>query len=320
MGALRFLSGALGVLLACAGQADPLRTDEDWLRTMAFAAHQTNYSGVFVYQSGPRVETSRITHWVDDEGEHEYLESLDGPKREVVRDNDKVWVIAGDKKIQSRKRRGHFSFPALLPEQISAVHENYRVLQGEEDRVAGHHAHAIIFEPRDHLRYVRKLWAHSENGLVLKAQVQDRQGIIIEQYAFTQLDISAAPNRKWPSGERPVAPVLQGEGLPSVAVSSTPSGWQVDALPAGFRKVVEMRRTMPGRAEPVIHMVYSDGLAGISVFIERAAAEPEFHGLSSQGAVHVYNRLSGAHLITVVGEVPPRTVIQVADSVRYAGQ
>lgn len=319
MDTLRLSAALLLALLAMGGQADPLRTDEGWLRTMAFAAHQTNYRGVFVYQSGGRVETSRITHVVDAAGEHEHLESLDGPKREVMRDNDKVWVMVGDKKVQTRKRQGHFPFPALLPEQISAVHENYRVVQGEEDRVAGHHAHAIVFEPRDNLRYVRKLWAHSANGLVLKAQVQDRQGIVIEQYAFSQLDIGDASHRKLPT-QRPVSPPSGGETLPPVAVTDTASGWQVDGMPAGFRKVVEMRRVMPGKAGPVIHLVYSDGLAGISVFIEQAGGEPELRGLSSQGAVHVYNRRSGDHLITVVGEVPPRTVIQVADSVRYAGQ
>lgn len=320
MKAVHLLAALFLALLAAGGRADPLRTDEGWLRTMAFAAHQTNYSGVFVYQSGARVETSRITHVVDAAGEHEHLESLDGPKREVLRDNDKVWVMVGDKKMQTRKRQGHFTFPALLPEQISAVHENYRILQGEEDRVAGHHAHAIVFEPRDNLRYTRKMWAHSENGLVLKALVQDRQGIVIEQYAFTQLDISNVPDRKWLAPKRDMAPAAGAAALPPVAVADTASGWQVDSMPPGFRKVIEMRRTMPGRDVPVIHMVYSDGLAGISVFIEKSSVEPELRGLSSQGAVHVYNRRSGDYLVTVVGEVPPRTVIQVADSVRYAGQ
>ena len=93
------------------------------------------------------------------------------------------------------------------------------------------------------------------------------------------------------------------------------------ALPAGFKKILEMRRPFRGNKEPVIHMVFSDGLAGISVFIEKAQDAKYVHsGLSGQGAAHVYNRLVGDNLVTVVGEVPPRTVIQVADSVRYAGQ
>jgi sigma-E factor negative regulatory protein RseB len=95
----------------------------------------------------------------------------------------------------------------------------------------------------------------------------------------------------------------------------------VDALPSGFRKVLEMRRPFRGNKEPVIQMVFSDGLAGISVFIEKGKDMTYLHsGLSGQGAAHVYNRLVGDNLVTVVGEVPPLTVIQVGDSVRYAGQ
>ncbi len=83
-----------------------------------------------------------------------------------------------------------------------------------------------------------------------------------------------------------------------------------------------MRRPFHGNKEPVIHMVFSDGLAAISVFIEKIddAATYMHSGLYGQGAAHVYNRVVGEHLVTVVGEVPPRTVIQVGDSVRYAGQ
>jgi sigma-E factor negative regulatory protein RseB len=82
-----------------------------------------------------------------------------------------------------------------------------------------------------------------------------------------------------------------------------------------------MRRPFRENKEPVIHMVFSDGLAGISVFIEKVNELDHFHsGLAGQGSVHVYNRVVADSLVTVVGEVPARTVIQVADSVRYAGQ
>ena len=102
----------LSVINAC---ADPLREDGEWLSALAFAAHQTNYSGVFVYQSGGRVEMSRITHIFDKDGEHERLEGLDGQRREVIRNNDKVWLYLGDKKVKVEKRRAQHAFPSLLP-------------------------------------------------------------------------------------------------------------------------------------------------------------------------------------------------------------
>jgi sigma-E factor negative regulatory protein RseB len=92
-------------------------------------------------------------------------------------------------------------------------------------------------------------------------------------------------------------------------------------LPGGFKKITEISRPMRDRKTPVTHLVFSDGLAGISVFIEDLGDRVDVNsGLSSQGSIQIYSRVSGDKLITVVGEVPPRTVIQVAESVRYAGQ
>lgn len=311
---------------ASSALADPLRVNEsDWLTTMALAAHQTDFSGVYVYQSGGRVEMSRITHVSDKDGEHERLEGMGGGKRELIRDNDQVWLNTDGHKVRVDKRQIKRAFPALLPEQLSLLKENYSVSQAEEDDVAGYHAHAVVFLPRDNLRYARKMWADSGSGLLLKAVVLDDRGNVIEQYAFMQLNIGSKIDRKWivpdKSSATAIAQELHLSPLPKVELLEEPSGWQVDAIPPGFKKILEMRRPFRGNKEPVIHMVFSDGLAGISVFIEKAQDAAYNHsGLSGQGAAHVYNRIVGEHLITVVGEVPSRTVIQVGDSVRYAGQ
>ncbi len=324
VGFLFFMLLQLGVAAAF---ADPMAGNEaDWLKTMAFAAHQANYSGVFVYQSGSRVEVSRVTHVFDRNGEHERLEGLGGARRELIRDNDHVWLYAdGQKKVRVERRQIKRAFPALLPEQVTILKENYSVRQAEEEEIAGYHAHSIVFLPKDNLRYARKMWADSASGLLLKAAVLDDRGQLIEQYAFMQLNIGGNVDRKWilPPGSSAtaIAQELHLSPLPSVELLEEPCGWQVDALPPGFKKIVEMRRPFRGNKEPVIHMVFSDGLAGLSVFIEKANDSPSARsGLSGQGAAHVYTRIAGEHLVTVVGEVPPRTVIEVGDSVRYAGQ
>jgi sigma-E factor negative regulatory protein RseB len=169
------------------------------------------------------------------------------------------------------------------------------------------------------------MWADSQTGLLLKAVVLDKQGIVIEQYAFSQLSIGGKIDRKWivPNESEAVRLAQQNNlaPLPKANLATLPSGWQVDAVPSGFKKIVEMRRIMCDKKLPVVHIVYSDGLAGISIFIENISEVTELHtGLSSQGAVHIYGRQVDNHLVTVVGEVPPRSVIEVADSVRYAGE
>jgi sigma-E factor negative regulatory protein RseB len=305
--------------------ADPFRQDAEWLKMIAFAAHETNYSGVFIYQAGAnkKVEASRITHLLDSTGEHEHLESLDGVHRELVRHNDQVWLYLGDRKVRVERRQYERRFPALLPEQLIALQENYFIKQGEEDRVAGFHTHTMVLQPKDNLRYTHKLWLHSESGLLLKAVVTDEHGQVIEQYAFTQLVMGSENiDRQWvtagKAGLDERTPLLP---LPKAGLEVYSSGWQIDAMPVGFKKILEMRRTLHNKKSPVMHLVFSDGLAGVSVFIEDSQADPApVTGLNSNGSVQIYSRIAGDKLITVVGEVPPRAVIQIAESIRFAGQ
>lgn len=337
-----FLLAAMLLAALPEASADPLPQDGglNWLKTMAFAAHQTDYSGTFIYQYGTHVETSRIIHIADSNGEHGKLESLDGARREIIRDNDVVWCFLGDNKVKVERRPADREFPALLPEQLALLQENYRVSQVEEgeSRVAGFHTHVVTFQPLDDLRYTHKMWAHSDSGLLLKAAILDEHGNVIEQYAFTQLTIGGNIDRSWMMPGQPGFPLMGKEHfhhhLPPVSTGLTPyhgkqnakaSGWRVDALPPGFRKIAEVRQLMRDKKDAVIHLVYSDGLAGISVFIEDMDADEDDSpvgnaGLSSQGAIQIYRKVSDNHLVTVVGEVPPGTVIRVADSVRYAGE
>ncbi len=329
---MRFTAATRTFLLAAAlaaatssAVADPFMQDElNWLQTMAFAAHQTNYSGTFIYQYGSHVEVSRVTHVADSAGEHGRLESLDGTKREIIRHNDQVWCYLGDGRVRVEQRQGGREFPALLPQQLSLLGDNYVITHGEEGRVAGFHAHAMLFQPKDNLRYAHKMWAHNDSGLLLKAEVLDEHGDVIEQYAFTQLTIGDDIDRKWISQDTPATSALQKIAVSrgKVTASQKASGWQVDAMPAGFRKIAELRRSLHNKEAPAIQMVYSDGLAGVSIFIENLADNPDVTpGLSTQGIIQIYSKaVDDAHLVTVVGEVPPTTVMQIADSVRYAGE
>lgn len=313
---MRLLIALFSLILGASPAFAKTPVSIDWLKTMVFASHQTDYTGVFVYQYENHVETSRITHVTDADSELEKLESLDGSKREIIRHHGQVWCFVNHKMVQSGTRPGGNAFPALLPEQLSMLSENYVLRDTGMERVAGYNAQTILFQPKDGLRYAHKLWVHVDSGLLLKAAVLDEKGRAVEQYAFTQIQIGGI-NRAELKNELvnlPAAPA------PPQGVSIN-SGWVVDAMPAGFRKVTEIQRSMRRQHAPVIQIVFTDGLSALSLFIEpNDKDEDDIEGLSSRGALNLYQMLVGGKLITAVGDVPPRALMQVLESARYNGK
>lgn len=305
--------------------ADTLDRDEalTMLQRIADAARQLNYAGTFIFQHGDRVQTSRIVHFVDERGEHEKLETLDGPRREVIRNNDEVLCYYPElKMVRSDPRMGRRSFPALLPEQLSGLAENYQIRMGEAERVAGYDAQALVLEPRDGLRYGHKIWADSVSGLLLKSRVLNEAHEVVEQFSFTQLSIGAGVTREMIRPSFDVrTPQWRLNRFGNSQATNSASGWVMKNFPTGFRKILEMQRVKPGQNSEVTHIVFSDGLAAISIFIEPAANRRQVsEGLFRQGAINIYTRTLNNQVITVLGETPAPTVVQMANSISQRGQ
>jgi sigma-E factor negative regulatory protein RseB len=288
-----------------------------WLERAASAAKQLNYVGTIVYQHGGRVETSRLTHLNDAGGEYEKLVNLDGPAREVIRSQGAVRCNYPDPKIvRIEPRTFRNAFPSLSPQQLKSLAEFYDFRKAEAGRVAGLEAQAWVFVPKDGLRYGHKFWADSASGLLLKARILDDRNDTVEQFAFTDVSIGAKIDRSMVRPTWPAAPPdwqVRQSGPGEVELKET--GWYASKLPPGFGKIVEGYRTMRGRREPVAHLVYSDGLVAVSVFVEPLSGPPHPIGALQQGGINVYVRSLDDYLVTVLGETPPNTVRQIANSV-----
>jgi len=311
-----FWAGVTLCGLAQAEQANVIDAGA-WLGKVSAAARQLNYAGTMVYQHGSKVETSRIFHLNDAQGEQERLINLDGPMREVVRINDHITCYYPELRVaRVEQRTARIAFPALLPQQIATLSENYHFRTGETARVAGMEARAYVFEPKDGLRYGHQFWADDATGLLLKARMVDAKDEVIEQFMFTDLRIGGKVER---ASVRPSIARLPPDWKvlrvsPAEAILQD-TGWQAGYLPPGFTKIVEMLRTIPGKPARVAHLVFTDGLVAVSVFIEPFSGEAHAQGLVRSGAVNVYALKQGDHLITVLGEVPGLTVERVAASV-----
>lgn len=287
------------------------------LQRMANAAHQLNYSGNFVYRFGNNIETSSITHMKDAQGEYEKLVMLGGNRRQIFRNNDEVYCFLADNKtVMVAKRQLKRSFPALLPTQLFDISEHYIISLGGQERVADRDSQLIILLPKDAYRYGLHLWSDNQTGLLLKASTWNEDKEIVDQFFFSDIKIGGPIDRK------EVNPKFQGKKLVRSVVETSEHampvdpGWSIASPPPGFKHMMGMKRILPGARMPVNHIVFSDGLAAVSVFIE-PVSEKTVPGLSSQGAVHVYTRVVSDHQITTLGEVPKATVMKIGDAVSF---
>lgn len=323
------MRNAIAALALCAwlipavALGDTSRAPLEWLGRIASAGQRLNYTGTFIYQSGRDFETSRITHKVDANGEHERLEVLDGSPREVIRSNNQVQCVLPDQKLvivdQGSARR---AFPARLPASYAGVAENYRITLGGSGRVAGLDVQQILLEPKDELRFGHVLWADVETGLLLKARMVDDQGEVIEQFTFTdvriggEIEMEALRPRFIKNDQWKVVSARGDEVRPE------DKGWVLEAPVVGYELKSVVRRPLGQGRKEVLHIVYSDGLAAISVFIEPADADSGHHGIgaTATGPISMYKRVVSDHLITVLGEVPMAAVRQIGDGMVQVGR
>ncbi len=306
------------MLTPAAQAADDAR---DWLMKMNQAAHTLNYSGSFVYQHGDQLESMRILRSVQGGLVRERLLSLNGAAREVIRTNQEVRCYLPDENavVVEHRRAEARSFPSLLPQSLRNLDKNYAIALGGTARVVDRNAQEVTISPRDSYRYGYQLWADKESGLLLKANLVDDKGKVIEQFMFTSIELGGTlPDSAFEPRDAGKDYVWYREDKESAASTSTSKEWEAKRLPPGFTLSMHMTRRIPNRKTPVEHMIYSDGLAVVSVFVEKLGNEPAASDASDVmhiGAVHARGINLGTHQVTVVGEVPVITVDLIGESI-----
>jgi sigma-E factor negative regulatory protein RseB len=305
-------------LLLASGPAAARDTARQWLDDMSSALTNLNYDGTFVYLHDGHMEAMRIIHRVDEAGQRERLVSLSGSAREVLRDDRTVTCILSDiRSVMVGQSRSSQPFP-LLPEDIDSISRYYLLEDVGDDRMAGQLARVIAITPRDAYRYGYRFWIDKDSAMLLKSDLTGLDGQAIEQVMFTRLSVGTD------IPEADLQPGMSGDGydwtsqMNSSRQRQSPAGnpgWAVRQLPDGFALTNhQLRPVRKGRGNAE-HMVFSDGLATVSVYIEDAdkVAQP-LVGFSGMGAMNAYGTETDGYQVTVVGEVPPATVEMIATS------
>jgi len=292
----------------------------EWLMKINKAAAETNFAGTFVYVHEGKIEAMEVARRIDNGLMQERLYSLNGEPREVIRGMNKVWCYIPDQNVvvHDYRQASRSGFPRILPGDIDQLKKHYSFSVGKMKRIANRMAQQILVIPNDKFRYGYNLWADVETGLLLRSDLVDRGSHIIEQYLFVEVQIGGQIS------DQQLAPVSKTEELKlfgnstPLSAPATRSDWVVANLPDGYTMSKHIRRMSPMDSSEVEHMVFTDGLSAVSVFIKKAnTGQSDMSGLSRMGAVHAFRKTVGDHRITVMGEVPADTVEYLATGIAY---
>jgi sigma-E factor negative regulatory protein RseB len=301
------------------------RSAAQWLVLMQDAARRIDYEGTAVHQRAEQMRSAHIAHRAEQGVSVQRVQMLDGEPMEFIRrrsgSQDEVQcLIPGRKLVTVRQRAVETRFPTMLGKPVETVLRNYSASLGAVERAAGRPAQVIDLVPRDGLRHAYRLWVDRDSGLLLRFQVIEG-GNALEQVAFTELRLGpklppAAVAPSWATRG------WETERLPVDNMDLAQRGW-VATPPAGYVLLRALPRTLVapgGAAMPVIQLLYSDGIAHVSVFIEDAATSPhQQEGEMRAGAMSAVTRRVGTSMVTAVGEVPPAGARAAALSIQSRG-
>lgn len=321
--------GALALSMAAAevsAAAVAGRTTDEWLEFMNRAFVERNYDGVFSYFDGADLSTLRVVHSIIDGVQRERLIHLNGAPREIIRRGDDVTCVLqpGDEMLALEASIPSGPFARAFARSLEGVTEHYELILQGADRIANRTTTVLELSPRDHDRYGYRLWLDDDTGLLLRSELIDMAGARLEIFQFAHVAIDepiAAATLEPDSRDGTVTNHLTL--APSQATTSPgTSRWHAAWVPKGFAMAAwDLRRTPATRA-PVNTLMYSDGLAAFTVFIEDMPEAGAATFVSRSGAtVAVTHMTSGPDerpvLVTVVGELPVDTAQRVARSIAF---
>lgn len=302
------------VVAPVAAQAD--LSPQEWLERMSRAVQTSDYEGTVIRNSGSRSETLKVVHAVSDGVIREKLVAQEGDGLEIVRIGNEVQCILPERKsVLVEEWTDQSTLFSTLPRRELRVGSEYDLVLLNEDRIAGRKAVKLAIRPHDEYRYEHRLWLDSATGFPLRTELVAANGVAVDQVKFADIRFSgdiddrslkssySTDNFKWyTQPRRSATPVAEGN-------------WRNDDLPPGFALVSAVEERVPGTEQVVTHMLYSDGLASVSVFLAQGATEAVTER-STQGASNSFSVLRDDVLITAVGEVPAVTVERMALAMR----
>lgn len=309
---MMFAAEALG------GTGAPSRNDAvRWLTDMRQAVIHLNYRGIVAYLKDSHVESFQLFHAYTEDTEHERLVSMNSPLREVVRSAEKVSCYFPDTKtvfVENRPPRR--SVLLELPEDWRQLSRHYDLKLQAREYIAQRLSQIVSIEPRDDFRYARRIWVDLESKLPLKFELVDEHDQAVEQMMFTSLSVEdSIPLADLNASTKVDTFTWQVNRREAMPLGSLK--WVLGSVPDGFQMISYTRLIRTPTEYPVEHILLSDGFSSVSIYIDELGGGVGKGHQKKVGAINAHSRVIDRYLVTVMGEVPARTVEAIAGGVRF---
>ncbi len=289
------------------------------LQKMGLAADQLDYVGEFVSVKNGRIDSMKVIHANTASGRRQKLMSLNGSSREIIQRDGEVACVLPDQGVGVREKQQYDRpFSLAVSNDIEEVKRYYDITHFGQARVANRDCENVKVEPKDQFRYGYVLCIDSENGLLLKSELKNAAGEVIENFMFVAIDFRPVNSNEFDSNIVPQSLDWMDDKQDAHGHSEMMAGmvnWKIGENATGFELEHYIQRKSPLTQSGVTHIVLGDGLAKVSVFVamveENDTAQKQAVKLA-MGGLNSYSLFVEDYKVTAIGEVPEQTVAIIA--------
>ncbi|OOR98571.1 sigma-E factor regulatory protein RseB [Canicola haemoglobinophilus] len=268
------------------------------LEKMVSAQNTLNYEISFVKTTPTNMESLRYRH-INQEGKnYSQLITLDGVQQEIVQRENLVSYFQPNTQAFSLKS-GHIvdNLPALMRTNVDKLSENYDIVPFGRNRVADRIVQTLRILPKDDFRYQYLIFIDEQNHLLLRSDMLDREGNLLDQFRVVNLYIGDELSGLSNYINSLVLPPLLTE-----PENQQKQNWKPDWLPQGFKLISQSIEQDDNNH--IESQFYSDGLFSFTVYVSNSIIADEGENSWKQGATTFYSETRGDKELTFIGQLP----------------
>ena len=283
------------------------------LNKMSQAMRDLNYELAFVQTTPTNMDSFRYRHIKQGQKVYAQLVTLDGEQQEIIQRGNLVsYFQPGSRAFTINSSEIVDALPAVIRTDFSKLSQNYDFVKLGKDRIAGRFVDTIRIVPKDDFRYQYLVFLDEENGLLLRGDMLDREGKLLDQFRVVTLYIDNRLRGLTDYLNKVSVPPLLNEGKQE---SSLSINWKTDWLPQGFDLIRQNQDVIDG--EVIENALFSDGLFTFTLYINKADSTAATENTWKQGAYTIYSEVMGDKEITFIGQLPIAAAKRIVQGVTF---